>query len=224
MFGVNNLDHPSPFLQTRLVRTIIPHPRYSRAVVDYDISIVELSEDVNETSYVRPVCLPSSEEALQPDTYCYITGWGHMGNKSKSGASGGSTCLPFVPENHCVTSQAWATVSRFHFRKCSHKGQGVGVCVTLLSHTQYPHLPPRGSLKTPSPHLGFSLRVSPSLPMLWSRPAREGLSVILLQTFSSSNAHLQAELLGASLERLGYSSPAVKLHAPCIMIWSCQHL
>ncbi|KAM5340891.1 atrial natriuretic peptide-converting enzyme isoform 2-T2 [Glossophaga mutica] len=81
VFGINNLDHPSTFMQTRLVKTIILHPRYSRAVVDYDISIVELSEDVNETSYVRPVCLPSAEQSLEPDTYCYITGWGHMGNK-----------------------------------------------------------------------------------------------------------------------------------------------
>uniref|UniRef100_A0A8C6FZG1 Corin, serine peptidase n=1 Tax=Moschus moschiferus TaxID=68415 RepID=A0A8C6FZG1_MOSMO len=81
VFGINNLDHPSTFMQTRLVKTIILHPRYSRAVVDYDISIVELSQDVNETSYVRPVCLPSLDQSLEPDTYCYITGWGHMGNK-----------------------------------------------------------------------------------------------------------------------------------------------
>ncbi|XP_020956231.1 atrial natriuretic peptide-converting enzyme isoform X2 [Sus scrofa] len=81
VFGINNLDHPSTFLQTRLVKSIILHPRYSHTVVDYDISIVELSEDINETSYVRPVCLPSPEQSLEPDTYCYITGWGHMGNK-----------------------------------------------------------------------------------------------------------------------------------------------
>ncbi|XP_007180812.1 atrial natriuretic peptide-converting enzyme isoform X2 [Balaenoptera acutorostrata] len=81
VFGINNLDHPSTFTQMRLVKTIILHPRYSRAVVDYDISIVELSEDIDETSYVRPVCLPSPEQSLEPDTYCYITGWGHMGNK-----------------------------------------------------------------------------------------------------------------------------------------------
>ncbi|XP_053510886.1 atrial natriuretic peptide-converting enzyme isoform X2 [Artibeus jamaicensis] len=81
VFGINNLDHPSTFMQTRLVKTIILHPRYSREVVDYDISIVELSEDISETSYVRPVCLPSAEQLLEPDTYCYITGWGHMGNK-----------------------------------------------------------------------------------------------------------------------------------------------
>ncbi|XP_070253186.1 atrial natriuretic peptide-converting enzyme isoform X2 [Myotis yumanensis] len=81
VFGINNLDHPSAFVQTRGVRTIILHPRYSRAVVDYDISIVELGAEVQETSYVRPVCLPSAEQALEPDTYCYITGWGHMGSK-----------------------------------------------------------------------------------------------------------------------------------------------
>nr|XP_001495620.4 atrial natriuretic peptide-converting enzyme isoform X1 [Equus caballus] len=79
--GINNLDHPSTFMQTRHVKTIILHPRYSWAVVDYDISIVELSEDINETSYVRPVCLPNTGQLLEPDTYCYITGWGHMGNK-----------------------------------------------------------------------------------------------------------------------------------------------
>uniref|UniRef100_A0A452T3Z5 Corin, serine peptidase n=1 Tax=Ursus maritimus TaxID=29073 RepID=A0A452T3Z5_URSMA len=81
VLGINNLDQPSTFMQTRLVKTIVLHPRYSRAVVDYDISVVELSEDIVETSYVRPVCLPGSGQALEPDTYCYITGWGHMGNK-----------------------------------------------------------------------------------------------------------------------------------------------
>lgn len=88
VFGISNLDHPSGFMQIRLVRTIILHPRYNRAVVDYDISIVELDEDINETSYVRPVCLPSKDQLVQPDTYCYITGWGHMGNKSKMNISG----------------------------------------------------------------------------------------------------------------------------------------
>ncbi|KAM4706681.1 atrial natriuretic peptide-converting enzyme [Discoglossus pictus] len=81
VFGINNLDHPSDFMQTRQVKTIILHPRYNRAVVDYDISIVELDMEIIETSYVRPVCLPSKGQLVEPDTYCYITGWGHMGNK-----------------------------------------------------------------------------------------------------------------------------------------------
>nr|XP_023697560.1 atrial natriuretic peptide-converting enzyme-like [Paramormyrops kingsleyae] len=83
VLGINNLDHPSPFMQTRKVKKVIVHPRYNRAVVDYDISVVELDQDVEESSYVRPVCLPHRDQLPQPDTYCYITGWGHMGNRSE---------------------------------------------------------------------------------------------------------------------------------------------
>ncbi|TUJ24213.1 Neuromedin-K receptor [Bagarius yarrelli] len=51
-------------------------------VVDYDISIIELDDDVHISSHVRPVCLPEPGHTLTPDTYCYITGWGHMGNRT----------------------------------------------------------------------------------------------------------------------------------------------
>ncbi|XP_028821861.1 atrial natriuretic peptide-converting enzyme-like isoform X2 [Denticeps clupeoides] len=81
VLGLSNLDHPSPFTQTRGVATIVLHPRYNRAVVDYDISVVELDGDVHVTDYVRPACLPDPGTLPTPDTYCYITGWGHVGNR-----------------------------------------------------------------------------------------------------------------------------------------------
>ncbi|GCC31930.1 hypothetical protein chiPu_0010390 [Chiloscyllium punctatum] len=81
VFGINNLDHPSESMQTRKVNRIILHPRYNRAFVDYDISVVELHEEIIETSYVRPVCLPRKNQVAEPDTYCFITGWGHTGNR-----------------------------------------------------------------------------------------------------------------------------------------------
>ncbi|KAL0970524.1 hypothetical protein UPYG_G00243230 [Umbra pygmaea] len=81
VLGINNLDHPSSSMQTRGVASVTVHPRYSRAVVDYDISVVELDREVDVTGYVRPVCLPGPDQLPLPDTYCYITGWGHMGNR-----------------------------------------------------------------------------------------------------------------------------------------------
>ncbi|XP_077597774.1 atrial natriuretic peptide-converting enzyme [Stigmatopora nigra] len=81
LVGLNNLDHPGQHSQRRGVRAITVHPRYNRAVVDYDISVVELDSEVEETAWVRPVCLPGLEQIPTPDTYCYITGWGHMGNR-----------------------------------------------------------------------------------------------------------------------------------------------
>ncbi|CAK6978865.1 atrial natriuretic peptide-converting enzyme [Scomber scombrus] len=81
VFGLNNLDHPGVHSQSRGVRSIIVHPRYNRAVVDYDISVVQLESEVEETPFVRPVCLPQPGQLPSPDSYCYITGWGHMGNR-----------------------------------------------------------------------------------------------------------------------------------------------
>uniref|UniRef100_A0A3Q3ISL0 Corin, serine peptidase n=1 Tax=Monopterus albus TaxID=43700 RepID=A0A3Q3ISL0_MONAL len=81
VLGLNNLDHPGVHSQSRGVRSIIVHPRYNRAVVDYDISVVQLD---SETALVRPVCLPQPGQLPSPDSYCYITGWGHMGNRSES--------------------------------------------------------------------------------------------------------------------------------------------
>uniref|UniRef100_A0AAQ6A3G8 Corin, serine peptidase n=1 Tax=Amphiprion ocellaris TaxID=80972 RepID=A0AAQ6A3G8_AMPOC len=78
VLGLSNLDHPGVHSQSRGVRSIIVHPRYNRAVVDYDISVVQLD---SETPFVRPVCLPQLGQLLPPDSYCYITGWGHMGNR-----------------------------------------------------------------------------------------------------------------------------------------------
>ncbi|KAM9836496.1 atrial natriuretic peptide-converting enzyme [Aulostomus maculatus] len=81
VLGLNNLDHPGVHSQSRGVRSIIVHPRYNRAVVDYDISVVQLDSEVEETAFVRPVCLPGPGQLPSPDSYCYITGWGHMGNR-----------------------------------------------------------------------------------------------------------------------------------------------
>lgn len=83
VLGLTNLDHPGPHSQRRGVRAIIVHPRYNRAVVDYDISVVQLDADVDQTAFVRPVCLPQPGQLPNPDSYCYITGWGHMGNRSE---------------------------------------------------------------------------------------------------------------------------------------------
>lgn len=93
VLGAGHLGRPSAFAQTRAVKTVVLHPRYRRAVMDYDIAVVELSRAVAETSYVRPACLPRPEQALEPDTYCSVTGWGHTGDRSKPGGQA-PRCLP----------------------------------------------------------------------------------------------------------------------------------
>uniref|UniRef100_A0A3Q3CVN2 Peptidase S1 domain-containing protein n=1 Tax=Haplochromis burtoni TaxID=8153 RepID=A0A3Q3CVN2_HAPBU len=55
VLGINNLDHPGAHSQSRGVRSIIVHPRYNRAVVDYDISIVENKNITSVTVNQRSV-------------------------------------------------------------------------------------------------------------------------------------------------------------------------
>ncbi|XP_061566492.1 atrial natriuretic peptide-converting enzyme [Cololabis saira] len=81
VLGRTNLDHPGPHSQTVSVRRVVVHPRYNRAVVDYDIGVVQLDAAVDETPFVRPVCLPRPGQLPPPDAYCRVTGWGHTGQR-----------------------------------------------------------------------------------------------------------------------------------------------
>ncbi|XP_072920810.1 atrial natriuretic peptide-converting enzyme isoform X2 [Hemitrygon akajei] len=80
VFGINHLKHPTESTQTRTVKQIIIHPRYESPPYANDISLLELHEEINVTSYVRPVCLPRMDQVVELDTYCSITGWGSTGS------------------------------------------------------------------------------------------------------------------------------------------------
>ncbi|XP_059845127.1 atrial natriuretic peptide-converting enzyme isoform X2 [Hypanus sabinus] len=96
VFGINNLKHPTESTQTRTVKQIIIHPRYERRHHANDISLLELHEEINVTSYVRPVCLPRMDQVVELDTYCSITGWGSTGsNVPMKLQEGGVRILPY---------------------------------------------------------------------------------------------------------------------------------
>eukprot|EP00066_Takifugu_rubripes_P029143 XP_011618409.1 PREDICTED: NF-X1-type zinc finger protein NFXL1 [Takifugu rubripes] len=54
-------------------------PEEHRATLALPPLCSDLQVDVTE--FVRPVCLPGPGQLPSPDSYCYITGWGHMGNR-----------------------------------------------------------------------------------------------------------------------------------------------
>jgi len=57
------------------VKRIIRHPSYNRYLSN-DIALLQLSEDVTFTNYVKPVCLPEKDVPVGTD--CYITGFGKI--------------------------------------------------------------------------------------------------------------------------------------------------
>ncbi|XP_051521960.1 suppressor of tumorigenicity 14 protein homolog isoform X1 [Myxocyprinus asiaticus] len=65
-------------VQQRTLKTIITHPNYEPMSYDYDISLLELSQPLNFTNTVRPICLPAPSHLFAAGTSCFVTGWGTL--------------------------------------------------------------------------------------------------------------------------------------------------
>ncbi|XP_031432697.1 suppressor of tumorigenicity 14 protein homolog [Clupea harengus] len=63
-------------VQLRKLKTIITHPDYNAMTFDYDIALLELTEPLEFTNLIHPVCLPASSHVFSAGTPCWVTGWG----------------------------------------------------------------------------------------------------------------------------------------------------
>ncbi|XP_053550794.1 serine protease 27-like [Bombina bombina] len=59
------------------VKRAIHNPKFAGDGTSGDISLLELETEVNFTSYILPVCLPSAEVQFPTGMKCWVTGWGN---------------------------------------------------------------------------------------------------------------------------------------------------
>ncbi|XP_076745658.1 transmembrane protease serine 5 [Maylandia zebra] len=57
---------------------ILYHPGFKVMHNDYDVGLLRTIIDMDMTSGVRPVCLPSPTESFPDGSDCWITGWGYV--------------------------------------------------------------------------------------------------------------------------------------------------
>ncbi|XP_061071970.1 suppressor of tumorigenicity 14 protein homolog isoform X1 [Conger conger] len=69
-------DHDD--VQMRKVKNIISHPDYNQMTYDYDIAMMELSEPLEFTNTIHPICLPDRTHFFPPGMPCWVTGWGTL--------------------------------------------------------------------------------------------------------------------------------------------------
>ncbi|XP_047215265.1 suppressor of tumorigenicity 14 protein isoform X2 [Girardinichthys multiradiatus] len=62
--------------QMRKVNRIVCHPHYNPITNDYDIVLLELSEPLEFSNTIQPICLPSSSHHFPAGMSCWVTGWG----------------------------------------------------------------------------------------------------------------------------------------------------
>ncbi|KAK5862469.1 hypothetical protein PBY51_017862 [Eleginops maclovinus] len=65
-------------VERRPVKKIITHPDYNQMTFDYDIALLELSEPLEFTNTIQPICLPAPSHIFPAGTSCWVTGWGAL--------------------------------------------------------------------------------------------------------------------------------------------------
>ncbi|KAG9464808.1 hypothetical protein GDO78_019356 [Eleutherodactylus coqui] len=61
---------------TSSVTAIIRHQNYNEATDDYDLALMKVSTPFVFSAAVQPVCLPMSQQNFQPNSRCWISGFG----------------------------------------------------------------------------------------------------------------------------------------------------
>ncbi|XP_064482511.1 atrial natriuretic peptide-converting enzyme-like [Ornithodoros turicata] len=84
LFGKQNVAHFEETQEARYFDKVVIHEKYvlieNGAAAEYDYCLVRLSEPVNFTEYIGPVCLPEPEEDYTSVT-CTTSGWGLTENR-----------------------------------------------------------------------------------------------------------------------------------------------
>lgn len=58
---------------------ILLHPGYVDAGFVNDIALLRLENDIKESDYVRPICLPeANDNSLRDGRFCTVVGWGQL--------------------------------------------------------------------------------------------------------------------------------------------------
>ena len=80
----HNLNFTDPQEYEVQASKVYIHPKYvigdAVSPGDYDIALIKLSEPLNYTDYVQPVCVATKEDIFNENDTCFLTGWGNNKN------------------------------------------------------------------------------------------------------------------------------------------------
>ncbi|KYN04551.1 Atrial natriuretic peptide-converting enzyme, partial [Cyphomyrmex costatus] len=86
------------------VKRVIPHPYYNLGVAhDNDVALFQLEKRVQYHEHLRPVCLPTADTNLTPDTKCTVIGWGKKNDTDSSEyePAVNEVVVPILPRHLC---------------------------------------------------------------------------------------------------------------------------
>ncbi|XP_012537238.2 uncharacterized protein LOC105837206 isoform X1 [Monomorium pharaonis] len=104
--GITRRLSHSYFGQKLKVKRVIPHPYYNLGVAhDNDVALFQLDRRVQYHEHLKPVCLPTADTNLTPNTYCTVIGWGKKNDTDSSEyePAVNEVVVPILPRHLCNT-------------------------------------------------------------------------------------------------------------------------
>jgi len=100
--GIHNVKNPEPeYVQKLSVRTIKVHEDYGSSGYGFDVSLLELDENVNIGSGTRTAGIRLAGANLQPTGSATVTGWGTTSSGGGSPAELQTVDVPLVSDADC---------------------------------------------------------------------------------------------------------------------------
>lgn len=84
------------------VEKIIQHENFNYYDIDFDFSVLKLSESLEYTENIKQIALPEQDEEVEDDTLCFVSGWGTTHSSNQSREKLRAAYVPSVNQEFCT--------------------------------------------------------------------------------------------------------------------------
>jgi secreted trypsin-like serine protease len=122
VFNITNRNEPGQRIVN--VTQLVLHPKFNDAWDSWDVALLKLSEPVEFTDHISPICLPATQgEALPAEgTSIFLTGWGYTEQAGYYSDTLKQVSVPIVSQDKC--NKNWGTLFDAEVNFCTGLDEG----------------------------------------------------------------------------------------------------
>nr|ACF72874.2 trypsin [Ochlerotatus taeniorhynchus] len=92
--------------QVLKIKSVNPHPLYDSDNINYDFSLLELTESIGFSRSVQAIRLPEADESVADGSMCTVSGWGSTQNYDESNILLRAVNVPSYNQEECKKALA----------------------------------------------------------------------------------------------------------------------